>query len=223
MNLTREQTAAREAILASIRAALPGEPQDPALAHARIPRSFDRHGQLDRAACLELFIDRLVDYDTEILQVESESELAAAIASALQHANEDRIVIAPEFPAAWLPAGLDIATGNDLSTAAIDRAQAVITTCEAAIASTGTIILVHEGAQGRRALTLLPDHHICIVRRDQVLERVPEALEAIAAKGAQPITTIAGPSATSDIEMTRIRGVHGPRRLTVILYGVNAR
>ncbi len=80
---------------------------------------------------------------------------------------------------------------------------------------------MHEGAQGRRALTLLPDHHICLVRRDQVFELIPEALAAIAAKGALPITTISGPSATSDIEMTRIRGVHGPRRLTVILYGSN--
>jgi L-lactate dehydrogenase complex protein LldG len=97
--------------------------------------------------------------------------------------------------------------------------QAVVTTCEAAIASTGTILLVHGGAQGRRAITLLPDHHICVLRRDQVFELVPETWESIAAQSAKPITTISGPSATSDIEMTRIRGVHGPRRLTVILYG----
>jgi len=77
---------------------------------------------------------------------------------------------------------------------------------------------VHEGAQARRVLTLLPDHHICLVRRDQVFELLPEALAAIAAKSTSAITTISGPSATSDIEMTRIRGVHGPRRLTVILY-----
>ncbi|MEO6922995.1 MAG: LUD domain-containing protein, partial [Bryocella sp.] len=79
--------------------------------------------------------------------------------------------------------------------------------------------LVHEGAKGRRVLTLLTDHHICLVRRDQVVEVVPEALSVLAAKSTKPITMISGPSATSDIEMTRIRGVHGPRRLTVIFYG----
>jgi L-lactate dehydrogenase complex protein LldG len=210
---------AREAILDRIRTALPGEPQDPAHSHARIARGFDRSGTLDRHACLDLFIDRLVDYDTEIVQIESEAGLSAAIAEALRHAAEDRVVVAPEFPAAWLPSGFEIAADKELTTEALDAAQAVITPCEAAVASTGTIILVHEGAQGRRALTLLPDHHICLVRRDQVFELVPEAMEAIAAKGAQPITTISGPSATSDIEMTRIRGVHGPRRLTVILHG----
>jgi L-lactate dehydrogenase complex protein LldG len=96
---------------------------------------------------------------------------------------------------------------------------AVITTCEAAAASTGTIFLVHHGAQGRRAITLLPDHHICLLHRAQVYELIPQALAAISAHRAESITTISGPSATSDIEMTRIRGVHGPRRLTVILYG----
>ncbi|MEO6802993.1 MAG: LUD domain-containing protein, partial [Granulicella sp.] len=83
----------------------------------------------------------------------------------------------------------------------------------------GTIFLVHGGAQGRRATTLLPDHHICIVRRDQVYELIPETLAVLGAKSTHPITSISGPSATADIEMTRIRGVHGPRRLTGILYG----
>jgi L-lactate dehydrogenase complex protein LldG len=209
---------AREEILARIHAALPEEARDIAGSHASIPRLYERTGKLDAHARLELFIDRLLDYDTEIIQIESADEIPAAIAQAAQQSGEQSLLAAAEFPAAWLPAGLSVELDHELSTAEIDRAQAVLTTCEIAIASTGTIILVHGGAQGRRAITLLPDHHICLVRRHQVVELVPEALRAIASQSSRPITTISGPSATSDIEMTRIRGVHGPRRLTVILY-----
>jgi L-lactate dehydrogenase complex protein LldG len=209
---------AREEILANIRHALEVKASDPAGSHARIAKSYNRTGTLERDACLEFFIDRLVDYDTEILQVRSEAELPGAIAEALQHAGEAQALVAAAFPGAWLPAGLDFKVDDDLPTSEVEGVAAVVTTCEAAVASTGTIVLVHEGAQARRVLTLLPDHHICLVRRDQVFELLPETMAAIAAKATKPITTISGPSATSDIEMTRIRGVHGPRRLTVVLY-----
>ena len=210
---------AREEILGRIHAALPEMPGDVAASHASIPRLYNRTGILDAHARLDLFIDRLLDYDTEIIQVQTEAELPAAIGQALRQAGHQRVVAPAEFPAEWLPLGISIQLDRGLVTAEIDREEAVLTTCEIAIASTGTIILVHHGMQGRRALTLLPDHHLCLVRRNQVVESVPEALEAIAAQSGAPITTISGPSATSDIEMTRIRGVHGPRRLTVILYG----
>jgi len=95
----------------------------------------------------------------------------------------------------------------------------VLTTCEAAVASSGTIFLVHGGTQGRRSLTLLQDHHICIVRHDQVYGSIPEVLGSVLLQSTKPITSISGPSATSDIEMVRVRGVHGPRRLTILLYG----
>ena len=210
---------AREEILASIRNALEVQASDPAGSYARIAQTYNRIGKLDREACLEFFIDRLVDYDTEIIQVQAEAELPGAIAEALQHAGEKRALVAAAFPASWLPAGIDFRIDHNLPTSEIEGVPAVVTTCEAAVAATGTIILVHEGAQARRVLTLLPDHHICLVRRDQVFELLPETLTAIAAKATSPMTTISGPSATSDIEMTRIRGVHGPRRLTAILYG----
>jgi len=210
---------AREEILASIRNALEVQASDPAGSYARIAQTYNRIGKLDREACLEFFIDRLVDYDTEIIQVQAEAELPGAIAEALQHAGEERALVAAAFPASWLPAGIDFRIDHNLPTSEIEGVPAVVTTCEAAVAATGTIILVHEGAQARRVLTLLPDHHICLVRRDQVFELLPETLTAIAAKATSPMTTISGPSATSDIEMTRIRGVHGPRRLTAILYG----
>lgn len=205
---------AREEILARIRAALPAQGtliplQEPA---------YQRRGGLDREACLDLLRDRLLDYNADVVDIESESELPTAIAAAMCKASEERVVVATEFPQRWLPAGFAFTVDRELGTEQLDTMQAVVTTCDAAIASTGTILLIHEGAQGRRAITLLPDHHLCLVRREQVFELVPEAWESVAAKGALPITTISGPSATSDIEMTRIRGVHGPRRLTVILY-----
>ena len=210
---------AREEILSRIRTALPGDPLDPAASHASIQRAYNRTGTLDPHTTLELFMDRLLDYDTEIIQIDSESELPAAIAKSLAQAGQQHLLAPAEFPAQWLPANPPVQLDNDLSIDEVDRSEAILTTCEVAIASTGTIILVHGGAQGRRMLTLLPDHHICLVRRDQVVELVPEALTAIASQSTHPITTISGPSATSDIEMTRIRGVHGPRHLTVILYG----
>jgi L-lactate dehydrogenase complex protein LldG len=204
---------AREEILASIRNALEVQASDPAGSYVSVAQMYNRVGKLDRKACLEFFIDRLVDYDTEIIQVQAEAELPGAIAEALQHAGEERALVAAAF------AGIDFRIDHNLPTSEIEGVPAVVTTCEAAVAATGTIILVHEGAQARRVLTLLPDHHICLVRRDQVFELLPEALTVIAAKATSPMTTISGPSATSDIEMTRIRGVHGPRRLTAILYG----
>jgi L-lactate dehydrogenase complex protein LldG len=209
---------ARSEILGRIRTALPGAPAGIAASYASVRRAYDRRGQLDRAACLELFLDRLVDYDAEVLQLQDAESISAAVDSTLAHHSEPSVLVAEEFPAEWLPRAALPVRDHSLTTAQLEAHPAVLTTCEVAVASTGTIVLAHRGAQGRRALTLLPDHHICIVQRDQVLELLPEALERIASVAHLPLTTISGPSATSDIEMTRVRGVHGPRRLTVILY-----
>ncbi|WP_263377623.1 LutC/YkgG family protein [Granulicella paludicola] len=208
---------AREEILGRIRSALKDAPVGPS--YEEIPRSYDRKGKLDHEASLHLLKDRLLDYDSDIVEVTHESEIASAVAEALQRASEQQVLVAEAFPAAWLPSGIDVVRDTQLTTQQLDGLATVVTTCEAAVSATGTIILVHEGAQGRRAITLLPDHHICIVARSQVFELWPEAVAAIDARSRYAITTISGPSATSDIEMTRIRGVHGPRRLSVILYG----
>lgn len=210
---------ARDEILDRIHAALPEEARDIAGSYASIPRLYHRTTTLDAHARLDLFIDRLLDYDTEIIQVQTEKDLPSAIERALQHFDRQRAIAPVDFPAEWLPAHASVQLDHALTVDQIELADSVITTCEVAIASTGTIILIHAGSQGRRILTLLPDHHICLVRRDQVVELVPEAMAAIASKSSSPITTISGPSATADIEMIRIRGVHGPRSLTVILYG----
>jgi len=210
---------AREEILSRIRTALGETQTNPSASHSTIARSFTRHGSLDAPSALHLLVDRLVDYDSTIIEVTREDELAAAIAQALADENETNCLVAPEFPSTWLPQNITFKVDHYLPTNDIEGIPAVVTTCELAVASTGTIFLVHEGAQGRRILTLLPDHHICLVRRDQVVETIPESFPLLAGKTTKPITTISGPSATSDIEMTRIKGVHGPRRLTVIFYG----
>jgi len=208
---------AHEEILQRIRTALPGEAAGPEQSYARIARSYSSSDGLSHEACIEHFLERLVDYDTEILYAADEAEIAAAVAQAMQHAGERSLLVPKEFPVAWVPVGVDVRRDDGLSTAQIEGVDAVLTTCEIAVASTGTIFLVHDGTQGRRVLTLLPDHHLCVVRRSQVVGTVPEAIRALGPRLGQAVTTISGPSATSDIEMTRIRGVHGPRRLTVIL------
>ena len=210
---------AREEILARIQASLAGQEANPAVLHRRIQRRYDRFGKLAHDDRVQLFINRVADYDAEIFQVECEHQLTNAIADALLYANEKCALVAPTFPIAWLPSGFTFRTDDDLTIDAIEATQAVVTTCEAAVASTGTIILVHRGDQARRVLTLLPDHHICLVRRNQIFEILPEALEVTTRNPAYPITMISGPSATSDIEMIRVRGVHGPRHLTIVLYG----
>lgn len=210
---------ARDEILKRIRAALPGEAASIAGSYSKISRNYCSIDGIGAEARLNLLLERLIDYDTEVLEVAQEAEIAGAVEQTLQLAGERHIVVAKEMPTAWLPEGFLFQADEALAYGDIEAAEAVLTTCEAAVASTGTIFLVHEGAQGRRVLTLLPDHHICVVRRDQIFGTVPEAMRAIDASLRKPVTTISGPSATSDIEMTRIRGVHGPRRLTVILYG----
>jgi L-lactate dehydrogenase complex protein LldG len=208
---------AREEILQRVRTALGAVAADPAQSYTRIVREYRSSEGLTPEACIEHFLDRLVDYDTEIVHAANEVEIAGAVAQAMQHAGERSLLVAKELPGAWIPGNIDVRRDDGLSTVQIEGVDAVLTTCEIAVASTGTIFLVHDGAQGRRVLTLLPDHHLCVVRRNQVVGTVPEAIRALGARLDSAVTTISGPSATSDIEMTRIRGVHGPRRLTVIL------
>ncbi len=165
---------------------------------------------------LSLFTERLQDYDTTVYRCDA-AEVSQAVGNALSAREQQRILVPSGFPEQWLPRNVDLLRDSGFSFDEIDSSDGVITGCALAIALTGTIVLRHSTEDGRRALTLIPDYHLCIVRAEQVVDSVPEAIRRMSKFAMFPITTISGPSATADIEMTRIKGVHGPRTLDVIL------
>jgi L-lactate dehydrogenase complex protein LldG len=183
-----------------------------------VPRDYHRNGEHPpgHPALIELFRDRLVDYKATVIDAPADG-VAAAVATALV-AFPGRVVAAPELPAEWRADGLDWAPDDgSLSPAELDTSAAVVTACAAACATTGTIALDGSPDQGRRAITLVPDVHVCVVRAEQVVQTVPELLAVLDPR--RPITFVSGPSATSDIELERVEGVHGPRTLIVVLAG----
>jgi L-lactate dehydrogenase complex protein LldG len=139
----------------------------------------------------------------------------SAVAEALAQRGARRVVVPPGLDLAGLPADIEAVAGDGLSPAELDAVDGVITGAAVAIAETGTIVLDGSPDQGRRALSLVPDYHLCLLRADQVVGLVPEALPRL--DPSRPLTWISGPSATSDIELDRVQGVHGPRTLEVIL------
>lgn len=218
---------AREEILHRVRAAKDGATKGGAssayVAHtswSKLPREYKRKGTLDREATLDLFEHRLRDYDAHVTRI-ARAHLAQAIAARLTERNRKRIVIPAGLAAETLPAGFDFVLDEDLSAIQLDACDGVLTGSTAAIAETGTIILHNLPGQGRRALTLVPDYHLCLVREQDVVETVPEAMASIAKLAGAAATFVSGPSATADIEMTRIKGVHGPRHLDVLLIAEN--
>jgi L-lactate dehydrogenase complex protein LldG len=209
-------TDARDAVLGRIRAALGDRPaQDEAtVEYAAIPRTYLRAGQLAAAERLKLFVDRLRDYDA-LVRDASAAGVPEAVGASI--AGNARFVVAEGFPAEWLPRGLTFMHEAQASVADLEVCDGVITTCTVAVASSGTIALTHGSGEGARRLTLVPDRHLCVVRAAQVVETLPEAMDRLAPLTPSRLTFISGPSATADIEMTRIRGVHGPRHLEVVL------
>ena len=205
---------AREEVLARIRTAL----GDGGGAPDEAPRAYRTSAGLGRPTLISLLTERMHDYGTSVRRC-APDEVPAAVRQALADRGARRVV---------LPAGLDL-TGpggpdsitligdDDLSPAALDAADGVVTTAALAIAETGTIVLDGGPGQGRRALSLIPDYHLCIVRTGQIVGIIPEALGRLDPR--RPQTWISGPSATSDIELDRVQGVHGPRTLEVILAG----
>jgi L-lactate dehydrogenase complex protein LldG len=192
---------AREEVLGRIRSALGAGVDVP-----EVPRAYGHDVPGDVVA---LFCGRVSDYLATVTRVTS-TELEPALAAACT----GRVIAAPGVD--W-PAG---ATDSpDIPPAELDRYDAALTGCALAIAETGTIVLDGGAVSGRRALTLVPDHHLCVVRADQIVATVPQAIAALeeAAREGCPITFVSGPSATSDIELERVEGVHGPRKLDVFV------
>ena len=210
----------RQQILSKVRAATQPNGNASEL-YASLPRPYIRRGSLSTQACLELFVERLLEYDAEVVDARPE-ELPVAILSQLAASGKRRFVAPPGIPPSWLlPAawkigGFEWNIDHELTTGEIERAEGVLTAAFCGVADSGTIVLHHSPAEGRRVLTLLPDWHLCILRASQVVETLPEYFDRCE-KPPALATYISGPSATADIEMTRIKGVHGPRFLHVIL------
>ncbi|BCJ52563.1 hypothetical protein Asp14428_40380 [Actinoplanes sp. NBRC 14428] len=183
----------RDLILGRVRAALGDTPVP------EVPRAYRPAGS--RAADLEVLVDRLVDYKAVVHRT---GDIASVVASL----DPGRLVVPPGVDPSWLPPGAELVTDEH-------DADAVLTAATVAVAETGTIVLDGSPDQGRRVVSLLPDLHICVVRTDQVVAAVPDAIARL--DPTRPLTWISGPSATSDIELNRVEGVHGPRRLHVVL------
>jgi L-lactate dehydrogenase complex protein LldG len=208
-------TESREAILQRMRAAL-GPSEDPVLDYAVIPRPYIRAGRQATEARLHLFLERLRDYDTNVVETDAAS-VPKTILAILRDNGQKKVIVADGLPPQLLPAEFTFLPESRATVVDLNDCDGIVTLCTAAIAWTGTIGLTHGPGEGARRLTLLPDRHLCIVRAEQVVETVPEAIDRLGVSPTPLVTLISGPSATADIEMTRIRGVHGPRCLDVVL------
>jgi L-lactate dehydrogenase complex protein LldG len=177
--------------------------------------AYRRHGDLTGPGLLDLFAGRLIDYRALVRRA-TVATLADEVSAALAQRGARSVVVPPELGVA-LPDFAAVTVDDGLSAAELDGFDAVVTRAAVAVAETGTIVLDGAPDQGRRAISLVPDYHLCIVSADQVVHLVPEAIERLAGSIGRPLTWISGPSATSDIELERVEGVHGPRTLEVIL------
>jgi L-lactate dehydrogenase complex protein LldG len=205
---------ARNEILDRVRAALRDSP-----APAPVPRDYRRTGTLSASERVARFCERTRDYHADVRCVEP-TAVAAAVEAACRAHGAHRLVVPAGVPAAWRPAGLDLVDDEALTAHALDALDGVVTGCTVAIAETGTIALAAGPREGRRAITLVPDLHVCVVEESQIVELVPEAtavLAGLVARERRPVTLVSGPSATSDIELSRVEGVHGPRTLVVLV------
>jgi L-lactate dehydrogenase complex protein LldG len=206
----------REAVLASVRAALGPAPLIP-----EVPRAYRQAGTLGIGGdpgTVDLFCGRVADYRATVRRVTAE-ELPGALASACEQRNARRVALPAHAPP-WTVRGVELVSDDPpLSPSQLDELDGVLSGCALAIAETGTIVLDGSGACGRRALSLVPDYHLCVVRSADIVPSVPDAVAALAQVAAEgrPITFISGPSATVDIELVRVEGVHGPRTLDVFV------
>ncbi|MEV0702723.1 lactate utilization protein C [Saccharopolyspora sp. NPDC050389] len=207
------RNSAREAILGRVRSALAQTERVPV---SSIPRDY--RTERPAADLVGLFCERVADYRATVERVEP-GGLPAAIVAAARAAGAHRVLAPTGVPHQWYAALSSefgqVDDGADIDTADLERIDAVITTAVVGIAETGTIVLDHGPGQGHRAVTLVPDVHICVVEESQVADDVPAALRRL--DPTRPMTFISGPSATSDIELNRVEGVHGPRTLHVLV------
>jgi L-lactate dehydrogenase complex protein LldG len=215
-----QATNAREAILGRIREALQDVSGAEQPAEVAVPRSYLHNGTSEHEEMIEHFIERVADYKVNVRRVEKQN-LPQAIAAACAEHGIHRLLAPADLPADWVPTEIELLRDDPpLSNEQLDSSEGVLTGCALGIALTGTIVLDGGTAQGRRVLTLLPDYHLCVINEEQIVELVPEAVERLGdavTLHKRPLTFVSGPSATSDIELNRVEGVHGPRTLDVLI------
>ncbi len=210
---------ARQTILRRIRAALRDVPQEEQPADVVVPHTYLQTDERSRADIVAQFAERVAEYRATVRRIAAQ-ELPQAISAACARHGVRELVVPLDLPANWLPDEIVIQRDDGLTAEQLDTSEGVLTGCALGIAQTGTIVLDAGLHQGRRVLTLLPDYYLCVVYTDQIVGLVPEAirrLEAAVRDERRPITLISGPSATSDIELNRVEGVHGPRTLDVLI------
>lgn len=214
---------ARDEILARVRAATADVECDP----ASEPVEWAYGSATPMPAVVARFVERVEDYRATVERC-GPDEVADRIAGALSTHGATSVVVPSGLSESWCAAARSVGTvhvdgadGHAMTPAELDATSAVVTGCAVGMAESGTIVLDHGPDQGRRALTLVPDVHVCVVRVDQIVSDVPEGVARLgrAASDRRPMTWISGPSATSDIELSRVEGVHGPRTLHVIVVG----
>jgi L-lactate dehydrogenase complex protein LldG len=166
------------------------------------------------------FAERVAGYSAHVERV-PRADLPTAVQRMLEARAVKRVVVPPDLPVEWRPSGAELLVDGEQANEVLDAADGVLSGCALGIAETGTIVLDAGARQGRRAVTLLPDYHLCVVEAEQVVGTVPEAIAALdtAARERRPITFASGPSVTSEVELRRVEGVHGPRTLEVLIVG----
>lgn len=206
----------RDLILGRVRRALADAGQDETPYERAVSRDYLRqHGERTAQETVDLLAENLVDYRAVVHRADA-SALPSVLAGLLSARGARTVLVPPGLPSHWVTGVEQIPDRAESTPYDLDRVDSVVTGCAVAVAETGTIVLDGSPDQGRRRVTLVPDHHICVVRVPaQVVSSVPQALERL--DPARPLTWISGPSATSDIELDRVEGVHGPRTLEVVL------
>ncbi|GAA2111756.1 LUD domain-containing protein [Microlunatus panaciterrae] len=200
----------RERILSSVRTAITG-----ATAPV-VPRGYADRLELDAAGQIALLVERIRDYKADV-RVISQADLARTIGNVLGERSASSVVVPADLDPQWLTTVTCEVLRDDppLDARRLDQVSAVVTSSAVSVALTGTIVLDAGTAQGRRVISLIPDLHICVVPAQTIVGTVPEAVRRL--DPVRPLTWISGPSATSDIELNRVEGVHGPRNLVVLI------
>jgi L-lactate dehydrogenase complex protein LldG len=212
---------AREAVLGRIRGALEDVPRGERPEDVPVAREYARAGtgRRSRDEVIDMFEDRVRDYHAVVRRVAAHA-VRDAVEDACREMELRRVAVPAGLDPAWRPAVAEVVEDRGCSARELDAIDGAVTGCAVGIAETGTLVLDGQAASGRRLLTLVPDNHICVVSAEQVVESVPEAFERVAPavrNERRPITLVSGPSASSDIELTRVEGVHGPRNLLVLI------